>query len=30
MKVVRYVDRGDLMARRYEELSKPTFPEYMN
>jgi GNAT superfamily N-acetyltransferase len=30
MKVVRYVDRGDLRARRYEELTKPTFPEYMN
>ncbi len=30
MKVVRYVDRPDLRARRYEELSKPTFPEYMN
>ena len=30
MNVVRYVDREDLMARRYEELTKPTFPEYMN
>jgi len=30
MKVVRYVDRPDLRARRYEELTKPTFPEYMN
>lgn len=30
MKVVRYADRRDLMARRYEELTKPTFPEYMN
>lgn len=30
MNVVRYVDRDDLMARRYDELTKPTFPEYMN
>jgi hypothetical protein len=30
MNVVRYVDRDDLMERRYEELTKPTFPEYMN
>ena len=30
MNVVRYADRADLMARRYEELTKPTFPEYMN
>ncbi len=30
MKIVRYADRPDLMARRYEELTKPTFPEYMN
>jgi len=30
MNVVRYADRPDLMARRYEELSKPTFAEYMN
>jgi len=30
VKVVRYADRVDLKARRYEELSKPTFPEYMN
>ena len=30
MNVVRYADRDDLMARRFEELSKPTFPEYMN
>ena len=30
MNVVRYADRPDLMARRYEELTKPTFPEYMN
>jgi hypothetical protein len=28
--VVRYADRPDLRARRYEELTKPTFPEYMN
>ena len=30
MNVVRYADRPDLRARRYEELTKPTFPEYMN
>lgn len=30
MKVVRYVDRPDLRARRHEELTRPTFPEYMN
>ena len=30
MKVVRYADRDDLMARRFEELTQPTFPEYMN
>ena len=30
MNVVRYADRRDLMERRYEELTKPTFPEYMN
>jgi GNAT superfamily N-acetyltransferase len=28
--VVRYADRPDLLARRYEELTRPTFPEYMN
>jgi hypothetical protein len=28
--VVRYADRPDLRARRYDELTKPTFPEYMN
>jgi GNAT superfamily N-acetyltransferase len=28
--VVRYADRPDLYERRYEELTKPTFPEYMN
>jgi GNAT superfamily N-acetyltransferase len=30
VKVVRYADRPDLRARRYEELTRPTFPEYMN
>ena len=30
MNVVRYADRPDLMERRYEELTKPAFPEYMN
>jgi GNAT superfamily N-acetyltransferase len=30
MNVVRYADRADLMDRRFDELSKPTFPEYMN
>ncbi len=30
MNVVRYADRPDLLERRYEELTKPTFPEYMN
>jgi GNAT superfamily N-acetyltransferase len=30
MKIVRYADREDLMSRRFEELTKPTFPEYMN
>lgn len=30
MNVVRYADRPDLRARRYEELTRPTFPEYMN
>ncbi len=30
MKIVRYADRPDLMERRFEELSQPTFPEYMN
>ena len=30
MNVVRYADRPDLMERRYEELTLPTFPEYMN
>jgi hypothetical protein len=30
MNVVRYADRDDLMGRRYEELARLTFPEYMN
>jgi GNAT superfamily N-acetyltransferase len=30
VKVVRYADRPDLLARRYEELTKPTVAEYMN
>ena len=30
MNVVRYSDRPDLLARRFEELTKPTFPAYMN
>ena len=30
MNVVRYADRPDLRARRFEELTQPTFPEYMN
>lgn len=30
MNVVRYADRPDLLARRFEELTRPTFPEYMN
>jgi len=28
--VVRYADRPDLLERRYEELTRPTFPEYMS
>jgi GNAT superfamily N-acetyltransferase len=28
--VVRYADRPDLLARRFEELVKPTFAAYMN
>jgi GNAT superfamily N-acetyltransferase len=28
--VVRYADRPDLLERRFEELTKPTFPAYMN
>jgi 2-C-methyl-D-erythritol 2,4-cyclodiphosphate synthase len=30
MKVVRYADRPDLRGRRFEELTQPTFPAYMN
>ena len=30
MNVVRYADRPDLLERRYEELTKPTFPKYMS
>ena len=30
MNVVRYADRPDLLERRYRELAKRTFPEYMN
>lgn len=30
MNVVRYSDRPDLLARRFDELTKPTFPAYMN
>lgn len=30
MNLVRYADRPDLMERRFEELSRPTFPAYMN
>ena len=30
MTVVRYADREDLRARRFEELTRRTFPEYMN
>jgi GNAT superfamily N-acetyltransferase len=30
VKVVRYADRPDLLERRYEELTKQAFPEYMN
>lgn len=29
MNVVRYVDRPDLVDRRYEELTRPAFPQYM-
>ena len=29
MNLVRYADRPDLCGRRYETLSRPTFPEYM-
>jgi GNAT superfamily N-acetyltransferase len=30
MKLVRYADRPDLRERRYDELSRRTFPEYMH
>lgn len=30
MNIVRYADRPDLLERRYDELTKPTFPAYMN
>ena len=30
MKIVRYADRPDLMERRFAELTRPTFPAYMN
>ena len=30
MKLVRYADRPDLLDRRFEELTRPTFPQYMN
>jgi GNAT superfamily N-acetyltransferase len=30
MRIVRYADRPDLRSRRFDELSRPTFPEYMN
>ena len=30
MTLVRYADRADLRARRFEELAKPAFPAYMN
>ena len=30
MNLVRYADRADLLARRFEELTRPTFPAYMN
>ena len=30
MRLVRYADRPDLRERRYEELSRRTFPEYMH
>jgi GNAT superfamily N-acetyltransferase len=30
VKIVRYADRPDLLERRFEELTAPTFPEYMN
>ena len=30
MNIVRYADRPDLLERPYDELTKPTLPEYMN
>ena len=30
MNVVRYADRPDLLEIRFETLTRPTFPEYMN
>ena len=30
MKLVRYADRPDLLERRFEELTVPTFPEFIN
>lgn len=30
MNLVRYADRPDLLERRFEELTRPTFPAYMN
>jgi hypothetical protein len=30
LKIVRYADRPDLLASRFETLVQPTFPEYMN
>jgi GNAT superfamily N-acetyltransferase len=30
VKIVRYADRPDLTERRFEELTRPTFPAYMN
>ena len=30
MKLVRYVDRPDLLERRNETLARATFPEYMH
>jgi GNAT superfamily N-acetyltransferase len=30
VKLVRYADRPDLLERRLEQLSRPTFPEYMH
>jgi hypothetical protein len=30
MSLVRYADRPDLLELRYDELTKRTFPDYMN